>query len=177
MVAYNPDEDLALLHLRSDHEVPAVAKLYPRDKETDLRVGMPVYAVGAGMGEPPVLTSGFLSQFGREIDHKEFWLNTAPAIFGNSGGALFLADTLELIGVPARIAVAMLGFAPSAITHLAFAIPITRVYEFLENQCFRFIYDDSFTEEGEEAERRRRREEDRRRTAAEESRETSAATI
>jgi hypothetical protein len=33
---------------------------------------MSVYAVGAGMGEPPVMTDGFLSQFGREIDHKEF---------------------------------------------------------------------------------------------------------
>jgi S1-C subfamily serine protease len=165
IVAYDKDEDLALLHLRTGRPAPAVAALYPRGKEDQLRVGMPVLCVGAGMGEPPVQTAGFLSQFGREIEQKEFWLNTAPSIFGNSGGALFLADTYELIGVPARIAVAMLGFSADAITHLSYAIPITRIYQFLEDQRFRFVYDARFTEEGEEQERERLREEQERRLA------------
>jgi len=162
IVAYDEDEDLALLHLRSGRKAPAVATLYPRGKERDLRIGMPVFCVGAGLGEPPVTTYGILSQFGREIDHQEYWLSTAPSIYGNSGGALFLADTLEMLGVPARLAV-MGGFlgGSDAITHLSFAITITRIYDFLERQCFRFIYDPSFTEAGEAEERRRRREADR----------------
>ena len=167
IVTYDADEDLALLKLRSDDQYIA-ATLYPKGKERDLRLTMPVMAVGSGLGEPPVVTGGFLSQFGREIDNKEYWLQTAPTIYGNSGGAVFLQDTYEFIGVPARIAVTMQGFSPDAITHLSFIVPVTRVYEFLEAQLFRHIYDKSFTEKGEKAERNRKRKEEERMLAARE---------
>jgi S1-C subfamily serine protease len=165
IMCYDKEEDLALVRLRSEEPVPSIAKLFPRDDEKRLRIGMPVICVGAGMGEAPVQSGGFLSQFGREIERREFWLSTAPSIFGNSGGALFLADTYEFIGVPARIAVALIGFSADPITHLSFAIPITRVYQFLEDQRFRFIYDSEFTEAGEQEERRRLREEEERKMA------------
>lgn len=168
IVAYDKDEDLALLKTRTETPAPAVARLYPCGKEKDLRVGMQVLTVGAGMGEPPVITSGMLSQFGREIDNREFWLNTAPSIFGNSGGAMFLADTHELLGVPARISVFFSFAGMQAVTHLSYAIPITRIYKFLEDQLFRFIYDSAYTEEGEEREREKRRENEEYRIAHEE---------
>lgn len=167
IVAYDPNEDLALLKLRDTREVPAVASMFPRDEEKKLKVGMPVVAVGAGLGAPPVQTEGVLSQFGIDIDRKEFWLQTGPTIYGNSGGALFLRDTYELIGVPARIAVTLSGFSSDAITHLSFAIPITRIYDFLEEQRFRFIFDDGFTEEGEAELRRDMREDAERELAGE----------
>jgi len=153
IVAYDPNEDLALLKLDSAKAVDSVAKLYPRGEEDKLRATMPVYAVGAALGNPPVITEGMISQFGIKIAEvggdKEFWLSTCPTIFGNSGGALFKADTHEFLGVPSRIQVLFMGFAADAITHLSFQIPITRVYDFLEKQYFRFIYDSSFTEESE----------------------------
>lgn len=157
IMAYDPDEDLALLRLRSDEQVKSVAKMLPKGEEKTLAIGTPVMAIGAGLGEPPVLTTGRLSQFGRDIDNREYWLQTAPTIFGNSGGAVFVEETEEFIGVPARIAVMMMGFSADAITHLSFMIPITRVYKFLEDQLFRFIYDSQFTEEGEAKEREARR--------------------
>ena len=161
IVAYDKDEDLALLKLRGTEAVPAIAKLFPRGRESQLRVGNEVFTVGCGLGEPPVLTDGRISQFGREMDSKEYWLITAPSIYGNSGGATFLADTAEFIGVPSRIAVT--GFLGStAVTHLSYSIPITRVYDFLEAQLFRFIYDDTFTEVGETDEREQRRSADKR---------------
>lgn len=166
IVAYDKEEDLALVKLRTGQPASAVAQLYPRHKESELRVGMAVLCVGAGMGEAPVQTGGFLSQFGREIDRREFWLSSAPGIYGNSGGALFLADGYEMIGVPARIAVAMSGFSSDAITHLMFAIPMTRIYDFLEAQRFRFIYSAEYTEAGEVEERERLREEQERKLAA-----------
>ena len=52
-----------------------------------------------------------------------------------------------------------------AITHLSYAIPITRIYQFLEHQKFRFIYDGEHTEASEEAERQRIREEEERKMA------------
>ena len=165
IMAYDKDEDLALVKLRSQREVESVAELYPRNEEDKLRVGMKVIAVGAGMGEPPVQTEGLLSQFGREIDRREYWLNSAAIIFGNSGGALFLKETLQLIGVPSRIAVAMIGFSADPITHLGFSIPITRIYNFLDAQKFRFIYDENFTEEAEAETRRVIREDEERKMA------------
>lgn len=165
IVAYDKDEDLALLKMRSDYDIDNVADLFPRNSEGDLRVGMKVIAIGAGLGEPPVQTEGLLSQFGREIDRREYWLNSAPTIFGNSGGSLFLKNTLQLIGVPSRIAVSMAGFSADAITHLSYSIPITRIYDFLEAQRFRFIYDESYTEEGEEETRRKLREDEERKMA------------
>jgi len=168
IMAYDKEEDLALIKLRSDELAKSVVTLYPKGKERELRVGTPVMALGAAMGEPPVLTVGRLSQFGREIENREFWLQTAPTIFGNSGGAVFLEDTEEFIGVPARIAVAMMGFSADAITHLSYMIPITRVYKFLDEQFFRFIYDSHFTEESEAKLRKEKQHEEILRIAAKE---------
>ncbi len=170
IVAYDKEEDLALLKLRGDDPAKAVVKMYPKGQENKLRIGMPTIALGAALLEPPVLTAGRLSQFGREIDNREFWMQTAPTIFGNSGGAVFLEDTEQFIGVPARVAVIMSGFmSTDAITHLSYIIPITRVYEFIDNQMFRFIYDDKFTEEGENAAREAKRKEEELKLAAKET--------
>ena len=149
IMTYDVEEDLALLKIRDEDPAPAVAKMFKWGAEKNLRLGEPLLAIGAGMGEAPVITQGILSQFGREIDNREFWLSTAPTIFGNSGGAVYLAETQEFLGVPARIAVYGSFFGTDAITHLSYFIPITRVYKFLEDQMFRFIYDLEFTEEGE----------------------------
>jgi len=149
IMTYDVEEDLALVKIRDEDLAPGVAKLFKRGEEKNLRLGEPLLAIGAGMGEAPVVTQGILSQFGREIENREFWLSTAPTIFGNSGGAVYLSETSEFLGVPARIAVIASFFGGDAITHLSYFIPITRVYKFLEDQMFRFVYDPDFTEEGE----------------------------
>ncbi|MEK6881507.1 MAG: hypothetical protein AABY22_17930, partial [Nanoarchaeota archaeon] len=64
----------------------------------------------------------------------------------NSGGALYLKRTQELIGVPSRISVALVGFGGSPISHMSYSIPFTRIYQFLEDNCFQFIYDSNQTE-------------------------------
>jgi S1-C subfamily serine protease len=169
IMAYDKDEDLALLKLRGTDPVPAVATLFPRGEESHLRVGAPIYTVGCGLGEPPILTDGFVSVFGREIDGREYWIVTSPAIYGNSGGGTFLSDG-RFIGVPSRIAVTgVLG--QTAVTHLAYITPITRVYGFLEAQRYRFIYDASHTEASEAEERERLRQADKAQIKAREERE------
>lgn len=156
VVAYDRREDLALLRLRGGRKPPGVAKLFTRGEEKKLRIGDKIICLGCGLLEPPVFTEGRLSVFNREIDNKSYFLNTAPSIYGNSGSSIYLAETGEFLGVPARIAVSGL-FGQDAITHLSYSIPITRVYDFLEKQLYRFIYDDSHTPESEEKERKARR--------------------
>jgi S1-C subfamily serine protease len=120
--------------------------MFPRGEEKKrLRMFMPLYAIGCGLGHPPLATEGHLTGMNDVIDNYPYWLSSAPTIFGNSGGSVFLMDTLEFIGVPSRIAVQPMGFGADAITHMSYFIPVTTVYDFLEEQMFEFIYDDSLT--------------------------------
>jgi len=138
---YHKEIDLALLKLQSSKKCDHVAALFPPDEQKGrLRVFMKVYAVGCGLGHSTLATEGQLNGFNDVIDNHPYILSSAPTIFGNSGGSLYLAETGELIGVPARIAVIPAFFGVDAITHLSFSIPIWTIYKFLDDQVFDFIY-------------------------------------
>jgi len=165
IVAYSKDEDIALLELeRYETPIDYVASLYPKDKIEDVHVFDEVYCVGAAMGHEPIATKGIISYLDEIIDGKEYWMSTAQSIFGNSGGAVFRWSNerkrFEFLGMPARITVAMFGFSADAITHMGFFVPINRIYKFLEDNCYQFIYDSSFTYE--QCERMRKQKEEER---------------
>jgi len=170
IVAYDKDEDLALLQIISPDPQKYVANLLPEEDINHLISFMDVWTVGCGMGEKPVITKGFLSAFGCDIDNKDYLMVTAPSIFGNSGGATFLEESGYMIGVPARIAVVPLGFSADVVTHLGFAITVARIYQFLRDQVFDFIINPERTSEECAEERRRRRERDEERRKFEEER-------
>jgi hypothetical protein len=177
IMTYDPKHDLALLRLRDEEAQYEAVQLFPEGAEAYawLQPGMPVISVGCGLGQAPVQAPGILSKFGQEIDGVEYWLNSGLSIFGNSGGALFLGDVgqmfpdseeaverqFSLIGVPSKVAVRGTFFGDQPITHLSYAAPASRIYQFLEKKMFRFIYDDSHTEETEAALRKELREEER----------------
>jgi len=140
IVAYDKEEDLALLKVRVPYPHKHTAQLIPRDRVNALVAFTPVWNVGCGMGEKPVITFGYLSGFGFEIENKDYFLVTAPSIFGNSGGSTFLEETGEMIGVPARITVATLGWSADVVTHMGFSITAERIYAFLDNQVYDFVY-------------------------------------
>lgn len=149
IVAFNKEEDLALLKLDDPNPAKYVAKLYPRDKLNELRIFDKVICVGAGLGHPVFPTHGEItSLMGPEdlIENKQYMMTSAASIFGNSGGALYLKRTQELLGVPSRISVALVGFGGSPISHMSYSIPFTRIYQFLEDNCFHFVYDSNYTE-------------------------------
>jgi len=162
IVAWDKDEDLALLKLRTIHKMPYVAKMFPRGKSETIKLFTKVFAVGCSLGHPPIPTLGQITSKHDEIENKEYWMSTAQIIFGNSGGAMFLADSLEFIGVPARISAIQLGFGIDVITHMGFFIPIERVYKFFEDQIFYFLYDPKYTSvECEELRKKKEEEEER----------------
>jgi hypothetical protein len=80
------------------------------------------------------------------IDNFEYWLSTAPSIFGNSGGGVFTLHDRKwkFIGIPSRIAVSG-SWGGTPITHMGYFIPIFRIYDWLEANCYQFIYDSGFT--------------------------------
>jgi len=135
IVAYDEKLDLALLRLADREQgVAPVAYLIP--EEDDLHLFERVWAVGAGLGEPPFATEGHVSYLDKEYEGRTFMLSSAPIIFGNSGGALYRwspdRDRYELVGVPSAVSVA--GF--TAVTHMAWSIPMETVRGFLEDNCF-----------------------------------------
>jgi len=165
---YDKDMDLALLRLKSEKEFTNVATMFPKGEHKQrLRMFMELYAVGCGMGHPPLATQGHLTGFTDIIDNYPYWLSSAATIYGNSGGAIFLADTYEFLGIPSRIAVKLTGYSADAITHLSFFIPITSIYQFLEEQIFMFVYDIDYTSEQCEDIRKHKREKDEKEVAVE----------
>jgi len=160
IVAYDKEEDLALLKVTTPERHEYVAELLPRTEVNKLVSFMGVWDVGCGMGEKPVITFGYLSAFGCEIENKDYFSISAPSIFGNSGGATFLESTGQMIGVPARITVAVLGFSADVITHMGFSITAERIYKFLDDHVFDFVYGSGRTSAECAEERKHKREAD-----------------
>lgn len=152
IVAYDKTIDLALLKLRNTETgVLPVAHLLPKNSTAYL--ADEVWAVGAGLGQPPFMTRGNISFQDKQIDGYRYLLASAPIIFGNSGGALFRYSPqrtrYELIGVPSRASAA--GW--SIISHMAWSIPMETVRTFLKDNRFGFIVgeiDEPAKEEDEE---------------------------
>lgn len=138
LVAYDLSHDMAILSLRTIQQASFVAPLATKEEASLLTVGSPVVAVGAAMLHDPIVTFGTITHMGDEIDFKDYWMSNAQIIYGNSGGAMFAQyeDGYKFIGIPSRIAVA--GWS-TPITHLGYFSPITRVYEFLDEQLFHFL--------------------------------------
>ncbi|KKL73374.1 hypothetical protein LCGC14_2075510 [marine sediment metagenome] len=146
IVAYDATLDLALLQTRdTERGVDDVAHLMPED--APLYLFEITWAVGAGLGKPPFPTEGAVSNLDQRIGGQPYILSSAPIIFGNSGGALFHwspeRSRYEFIGVPAKVS----GTWSGVVTHMAWAIPLTTVREFLRDNDFGFILGDPAIED------------------------------
>jgi S1-C subfamily serine protease len=139
IMAYHEKRDLALLRLRTNQRFDHVAQLLPREKAKDVHIFDALYVVGCGMGQPPFPTHGMLTGKDVQIDYFPYWQTSAPSIFGNSGGAVFLGETLELMGVPSRIRVNGTMFNADAVTHIGFFCPPHEIHRFLREQGFHFL--------------------------------------
>lgn len=142
IVAYDEKRDLALLQITdTERKMPYVASLYPEKKDGGPWIFDKVFAVGAGLGKPPFPTEGMLAGFGKDKSGLSLWLATAPIIFGNSGGALFVHSQrgkYELIGVPSQVSV----FGWSVVPHMGWSRPITEIRYFLRKNNFGYILGD-----------------------------------
>tara|TARA_R110002051_G_scaffold183697_1_gene253204 strand:- start:377 stop:1222 length:846 start_codon:yes stop_codon:yes gene_type:complete len=134
IVAYDKSRDLALLQVAdTERKMPHVASIYPEDKDDGPWIFQTVYAVGAGLGKPPFPTMGLLSGYGKDTDGNDLYLASAPIIFGNSGGALYVYSPrreYELIGVPSMVSAYGWG---NVVTHMAWSRPIAEIRIFLRD--------------------------------------------
>lgn len=135
IVAKDESLDLALIQLRVQ-QLPYTleAKIFSGPK---LYRGETVYAVGNPLGLDATVTKGVISSVNRTIrvgrDERAYIQVDAGIAGGSSGGSLY-NDSGELIGVPAAS-------APG--TAVGLAIPHTVIQDFLTDNCWREVWDDS----------------------------------
>jgi len=141
IVLYNYDEDMALLKLRIEDQVQHVALL--SDTIPDVKVMDESVAVGCSLGFPPLPSVGVITRLNFQIDSLPYHMSCSQIIFGNSGGAIFKADTGELIGIPSLVPIVGWG---TPITHMGLFIPVERIYAWLSQQHYDFIYNPDLTE-------------------------------
>lgn len=159
IVISNAQQDLALLRLRDD-TIYHTVRMYDEASCSQIPILSELACTGAAMGEKPIVTLGLLNGKQIEIDNHEYWLSSAQSIFGNSGGAVFAKtpDGWHYIGMPCRIKVAVMGFAADAITHMGYFIPLPRIYQWLRDNCYEFLWDPSVTKEDCDLRREQKRE-------------------
>jgi len=160
--AYDEDHDLALLKVDTPTRAKYVAKICPKDKVESIKLFTPVVCSGCSLGHEPLVNEGSITSLKEDIDQKLYWMSNANSIFGNSGGAIFIKETGEFIGVPSRITTLNLGFGSDIITWMGFFVPIKRIYEFFEEQSLTFLYDELVTPRQCFDERKKKEEEARR---------------
>ena len=141
---YNKNEDMALLRLRYDESVGTIAKIPKAGEENGYRVLDEAVAVGCSLLFPPLPTVGVVTRMDFLINSLAYHMSSAQVIYGNSGGAMFQSDG-TLIGIPSMLAVT--GWGGSVpITHMGLFVPIDRVYKWMEEERYNFIYDPSINE-------------------------------
>ena len=128
-------EDVALLKIETPEKYP-VCKMPSRETLKALKVFDKVRVVGAALGDKPIPTFGEITRI--DVD---FVSVNAPAIFGNSGGPVFLDKTHELIGILNMGRATQGGF----VTHMGFIRPLGRIYDWFDTVGYTFLYDKSVT--------------------------------
>jgi S1-C subfamily serine protease len=145
IIAYDKHHDIAVLKLESPKKCEYVAQLFPHNKMDSLKLFTPCYASGCSLLHDPIFTTGQITYFNEMIENEPYLMASASSIFGNSGGAVFLAETGEQVGISARITSIQLGFGVDIIPWMGFSVPIDRIYKFFEDQELKFLYDPTDT--------------------------------
>jgi len=158
IVAYDKAHDIAILKLDSPKQCPYVAKLIPEDKIKDVKLFAPAFSSGCSLGHDPIFNDGRITYLAEMIENKLYWMTNCSSIFGNSGGAVFLAETGEQVGITARITTMQLGFGVDVITWMGFITAPQRFYEFFDEQELKFLYDPKDTYEKALARRKKKAE-------------------
>uniref|UniRef100_A0A6M3IPQ8 Putative trypsin-like peptidase domain containing protein n=1 Tax=viral metagenome TaxID=1070528 RepID=A0A6M3IPQ8_9ZZZZ len=148
IIAYDKTVDLAVLKVDTPKPLPFTATLIPKEKLDSLKVFDASYTSGCSLGHDPIVNQGQITYLTERIDNKVYLMSNSASIFGNSGGALFSADTGEQIGVTARITSLQLGFGVDIITWMGFCVSPQEIYKFLDEQEIQFLYNpaDTFEE-------------------------------
>lgn len=126
-------EDLALVRLNTVEKLPEVKMMVRADIEK-LRVFFKARVVGCSLGGRPYHTFGEIT-----VLQNGYMSVNAQFVPGNSGGAAYLDSTHEFIGIT--------NAGPDTVWHMGLIRPLNRIYDWMDNGGYNFIYDKLFDAE------------------------------
>jgi len=141
IIAYDVNHDLSIVKIDSPRKFEHVATLIPEDEIKKLKLFMNIVVSGCSLAHEPFCNFGQLTFLNEIIEEKKYFMTNANMIFGNSGGALFLAESGHLIGVPSRVTAIQMGFGVDILTWFGFSAHSERLYEFFKEQELNFLFD------------------------------------
>lgn len=130
MIEWDVASDLALLRVDARANLGPVAKIAPLARMAEIGVFREIYTVGCPLGTAAQATHGMITRETWEVSGEPYWMVSSPAYFGNSGGGVFHAETLELVGIFAKIYTHG-SYRPQVITHMGLAVPLDRLHSWL----------------------------------------------
>lgn len=130
MIEWDIASDLALLKIETSADLGAVASIAPLERTEEIGVFREIYTVGCPLGTAAQATRGMITRETWEVAGEPYWMVSSPAYFGNSGGGVFHAETLELVGIFAKIYTHG-SYRPQVITHMGLAVPLSRLHSWL----------------------------------------------
>lgn len=130
MIEWDIASDLALLKVETSADLGPVARIAPLDRTEEIGVFREIYTVGCPLGTAAQATRGMITRETWEVAGEPYWMVSSPAYFGNSGGGVFHAETLELVGIFAKIYTHG-SYRPQVITHMGLAVPLNRLHSWL----------------------------------------------
>ena len=134
IIRYSPPgiagDDLALLHLPVQKFTKSSARLHLGVP----KIGSNLFHIGSlgGLAGAESLTSGILSQHGRQVGRNIFDQTTAPILFGSSGGLMSLQSKGQVVGVVAKMSHPVYNFI----------IPARRIIEWSKRTRVDWLFDD-----------------------------------
>ena len=150
ILAYDKHHDIAILSVDTPKPFPYVVELIPFEEIKQIRLFTPIYTAGCSLLHDPFATTGQITYMKELIENRTYYMTSGNAIFGNSGVAVYLADTGQQIGITARITGMpsdLFGFGISFdwMTWMSFMVSPDRIYQFFNEQELKFLYDPSDT--------------------------------
>jgi hypothetical protein len=129
-------DDLALIKLETSEHFSA-ARFISKERYNNLHIMERIRLVGCSLKDKPIPTSGEVTR----LENK--WMSTnANMIFGNSGGATYLEETNELIGITNAVRLTSMS---QVVTHMGLIRPISCIYTWLDKIGYSFLYDKNFS--------------------------------
>lgn len=131
LIDFDATLDVALLTLDTDERVEFGTQLADPDLLESVRTFHGVIAVGCPLGNDPIPTRGEVSSPRHDVDGETYWMINAPTYIGNSGGAIFDAETHSLLGIFSKIYTHG-SLRPTVVPHMGLVTPLGSVYPWLE---------------------------------------------
>lgn len=126
---YNKKIDIAILEVKTNQKFNYIAQPATDKEVLQVDVFTRVYIMGCPLGHNPLPTPGIITSLHKNVGKNNFWLSSAPTIFGNSGGGVFLKESGKLVGITTMVCTYDEQELP--VFHMSVVVPVNQIRKWL----------------------------------------------